>query len=113
MKWLSVIYDDRCGLCSSLRVWLERQPVFVPLRLIPLYGSGLSLRFPGIGAFEPDKKLVLVSDEGVVWQGDSAWIMILWALREGRELAQKLASPALRPLARKIVEAVSSNRLRL
>jgi predicted DCC family thiol-disulfide oxidoreductase YuxK len=85
----------------------------VPLRLVPLYGSELSLRFPGIGAFEPDKKLVLVSDEGVVWQGDSAWIMVLWALREGRELSLKLASPTLRPLARKIVEAVSGNRLRL
>jgi predicted DCC family thiol-disulfide oxidoreductase YuxK len=113
MKWLAVIYDDHCGLCSRLRGWLERQPAFVPLRLVPLYGSELSLRFPGIGAFRPDDKLVVVSDAGGVWRGDSAWIMVLWALREGRELALRLSSPALRPLARGIVQAVSGNRLRL
>jgi predicted DCC family thiol-disulfide oxidoreductase YuxK len=113
MKWLAVIYDDHCGLCSRLRKWLERRPVYVPLRLVPLHAPSLALRFPGIGAFEPGEQLVVVSDEGVVWRGDKAWIMVLWALREGREMAARLASPALRPLARKLVRAVSENRLRL
>lgn len=113
MNWLAVIYDDRCGLCSLFRSWLERQPVFVPLRLVPLHAPGLAQRFPGIGAFQPEDKLVVVSDEGVVWRGDRAWIMVLWALREGRELSLRLASPALRPMARRIVQSVSGNRLRL
>jgi predicted DCC family thiol-disulfide oxidoreductase YuxK len=113
MKWLAVLYDDRCGICSRLRFWLERQSTFVPLRLVPLHSPGLSTRFPGIEGFRPDERLVVVSDEGRVWRGDGAWITLLWALREGRELAMKLASPSLRPLARKIVNAVSSNRLRL
>ncbi len=113
MKWLAVIYDDRCGLCSRLRGWLGRQPVFVPLRLVPLHTPGLATRFPGIEAFDPAEKLVVVSDEGVVWRGDGAWIMVLWALRDGRELALRLASPALRPLARRVVSTVSGNRLRL
>lgn len=113
MKWLSILYDDRCGICSRLRRWLEQQPVFVPLRLVPLHSPGLSLRFPGIESFHPGEKLVVVSDDGRVWRGDSAWITLLWALCEGRELALKLASPALRPLARRIVNLVSANRLRL
>ena len=113
MKWLAVLYDDRCGVCSRLRRWVERQPVFVPLRMVPLHSPGLSARFPGIESFHPDEKLVIVSDDGSVWRGDGAWITLLWALREGRELALKLASPALRPLARRIVNAVSCNRLRL
>jgi predicted DCC family thiol-disulfide oxidoreductase YuxK len=113
MKWLAVIYDDHCGLCSRLRAWLERQYTMVPLRLVPLHGPELSLRFPGIEGFRPDDKLVVVSDAGQVWRGDSAWIMVLWALREGRELALRLSSPALRPLARRVVDTVSNNRLRL
>jgi predicted DCC family thiol-disulfide oxidoreductase YuxK len=113
MKWLAVLYDDRCGICSRMRRWLERQSSFVPLRLVPLHSPGLSTRFPGIESFDPDEKLVVVSDEGSVWRGDSAWITLLWALREGREMSLKLASPALRPLARRIVNAVSGNRLRL
>lgn len=113
MKWLAVIYDDHCGLCSSLRTWLERRPAFVPLRLVPLHAPGLERRFPGIGAFAPEERLVVVSDGGVVWRGDSAWIMVLWALREGRELAMRLAAPSLRPLARRVVQGVSANRFRL
>jgi predicted DCC family thiol-disulfide oxidoreductase YuxK len=113
MKWLAVIYDDRCGLCSRMRTWLVRQKAFVTLRPVPLHAPGLENRFPGIDAFKPAEQLVVVSDEGVVWRGDRAWIMLLWALRDGREMAQRLSSPSLRPLARKIVETVSSNRLRL
>jgi predicted DCC family thiol-disulfide oxidoreductase YuxK len=113
MKWLAVLYDDRCGICSRMRRWLERQSTFVPLRLVPLHSPGLGKRFPGIESFDPGEKLVVISDEGCVWRGDGAWITLLWALREGREMALRLSSPALRPLARRIVNAVSGNRLRL
>jgi predicted DCC family thiol-disulfide oxidoreductase YuxK len=113
MKWLFILYDDRCGICSRLRGWLEGQPTFVPLRMVPLHSPGLATHFPGIESFHPDEKLVVVSDDGRVWRGDGAWITLLWALREGRELALKLASPSLRPLARRIVNSVSDNRLRL
>ena len=113
MKWLAVLYDDHCGVCSSMRRWLERQPSFVPLKMVALHSTDLSIRFPGIAAFDPDEKLVLVADDGLVWRGDGAWIMLLWALKSGRGISEKLSSPLLRPLARKIVTAVSSNRLSL
>ncbi|MCE9518343.1 MAG: DUF393 domain-containing protein [Verrucomicrobia bacterium] len=112
MKWLSVLYDDHCGICSRLRRWLESQSTFVPLRLVPLHSPDLTKRFPGIESFDPGEKLVVVADDGLVWRGDSAWIMLLWALRDGRELALKLSSPALRPMARRIVTLVSNHRLR-
>lgn len=113
MKWLAVLYDDHCGICSRLRAWLEKQITFVPLRLVPLHAPDLSQRFPGVDAFHPDEKLVVIADDGSVWRGDSAWIMLLWALASGRELSFKLSSPALRPLARRVVTAVSVNRLKL
>ena len=113
MKWLAVLYDDQCGICSHLRAWLEKQITFVPLRLIPLHASNLPQMFPGVASFNPDEKLVVIADDGSVWRGDSAWITLLWALESGRELSLKLASPSLRPLARKVITAVSQNRLKL
>ena len=53
---------------------------------------------------------MVISDSGEVWQGGSAWVLCLWALREYRELSQQLAHPALLPLARKACEIVSRNR---
>ncbi len=112
MKWLSVLYDDHCGICTRIRRWLETQSSFVPLRMVALHSPDLVARFPGIESFDPGEKLVVVADNGLVWRGDSAWITLLWALRDGRELALKLSSPALRPLARRMVTLVSNHRLR-
>lgn len=113
MKWLHVLYDDHCGICSRLRAWLEKQHTFVPLRLVPLHAPDLPQRFPGVAAFKPEEKLVVIADDGSLWRGDSAWLMLLWTLESGRELSYKMASPALRPLAQRVVTAVSLNRIKL
>ena len=113
MNWMAILYDDRCGICSRMRRWVETQATYVPLRFVPLHSPGLDAQFPGVLAFSPDEKLVVIADDGALWKGDSAWITLLWALHSGRELALKLSSPALRPLARKVVTAVSANRLKL
>ncbi len=110
MKTLNVLYDGKCGLCTRMRVWIEQQPAYVAIRFIPLQAYDLEERFPGIGAFHPDQELVVVSDEGEVWQGERAWILCLWALKEYREWAQRLARPALLPLARRACLLISQSR---
>jgi predicted DCC family thiol-disulfide oxidoreductase YuxK len=110
MKRLFVLYDKECGLCRRLRAWLALKPTFVPFTFIPLQSPDLSLRFPGIEAFRPEEQLVVISDQGDLWRGESAWITVLWALREYRSWALRLAQPALRPLARKACALVSENR---
>ena len=67
-------------------------------------------RFPGIEALHPEREIVVISDTGDVWQGGSAWVMCLWALREYREWSQRLAHPALLPLPGGPCELVSENR---
>lgn len=57
-----------------------------------------------------NQELVVVTDTGEVWIGDRAWIICLWALREFRDWARRLSSPALLPLARQAFVAFSSNR---
>jgi predicted DCC family thiol-disulfide oxidoreductase YuxK len=113
MNALFVLYDDHCGICSQLRRWLEAEATYLPLKMVPLHSPDLDARFPGVRAYSPEEKLVVVADDGSLWRGDSAWITLLWALVRGRELAFKLSRPALRPLARRVVTAVSANRLKL
>lgn len=110
---LYVLYDAECALCRRCRAWLEAQPAFVELRFVALQSGEAARRFPGIGAWDPRGQLLVVSDGGDVYRGPQAWIMCLYALREYREWSQRLAHPALLPLARRFCELVSENRLAL
>ena len=114
MKRLYVLFDQECPLCQGCRQWLMRQQAFIELHFIPLQSPEIARRFPGLQEWDLldlREKLVVVSDEGAVYQGQYAWIMCLYALREYREWAQRLAHPALLPFARRVCEVVSSNRL--
>ncbi len=113
MKTLYVLYDDDCALCRRCRRWLDAQPAFIELRFLPLGAAETACRFPGIEQFHPREQLLVVSDEGAVYQGSYAWIMCLYALREYREWSQRLASPLLLPWAQRVCELVSENRLSL
>jgi len=108
MKMLFIFYDARCGICTQIKDWLLRQPTYVALRLIALGSEEARERFPMLGA--DNQELIVVADTGEVWIGDRAWIICLWALREFRDWARKLSSPALLPFAREAFVAFSSNR---
>jgi predicted DCC family thiol-disulfide oxidoreductase YuxK len=105
MHTLYVIYDDRCGLCTQLKDWLGRQPAYVRLQLVAASEAARDL-FPSL----PPGELAVVSDAGETWLGDRAWIMVLWALRDYRSWAAKLATPLLLPMARQAFAAISRNR---
>ncbi|MGH8047314.1 MAG: thiol-disulfide oxidoreductase DCC family protein [Chthoniobacterales bacterium] len=105
--------DAECELCNRVRQWLQEQPVFVELYFIPLQSSDIGKRFPGIEKLDLRAELVVISDEGAVYQGTSAWIMCLYALREYRVWSQRLAQPFLAPLARRVCEVISNNRIGL
>jgi predicted DCC family thiol-disulfide oxidoreductase YuxK len=96
VRALWVTYDAHCGLCSSITRWIEEQPKLVPLTMVP--------------AQAPASEVVVVSDRGHVWSGDHAFVVILWALREYRALAMRLANPALLPMARAAFAALSGAR---
>jgi len=116
MKRLYVLFDQECDLCQTCRRWLTRQEAFIELRFIPLQSPEVAQRFPGLREWpqlDLREKLVVVSDEGAVYQGQYAWIMCLYSLRDYREWAQRLAHPTLLPFARRVCELVSRNRLAL
>ena len=97
-------------MCRRCRHWLGRQPAFVQLEFIPLQTVDLPQRFPGIEQFNPREQLLVISDEGAVYRGATAWVMCLWALKEYRLSALRLAEPILLPFARVACELLSQNR---
>ena len=113
MNTLTLFYDARCGLCSSVRQWLSAQPAYVRLEFIPYDSPQARQRCPMIDQLHADQEIVVLSDEGRLWQGAGAWVMCLWALRDFREWSSRLASPTMQSIAKKIVHLISANRLTL
>jgi predicted DCC family thiol-disulfide oxidoreductase YuxK len=106
MRELYIIYDGRCGICCQIKTWLEREPSYLPLRLLPSGSEQVLRLFPAI----PREDLVVVADTGEAWYGDNAFILTLWALKAYRRWAIRLSAPALRPFARRAYAALSSGR---
>jgi predicted DCC family thiol-disulfide oxidoreductase YuxK len=113
VKRLHVIYDAQCGLCRRCRDWLREQPAFIELAFTPLQALDLENRFPGIGQYQPQEQMVVISDEGGVYAGAAGWIMCLYALEDYRELSVRLAHPRLMPFAKRVCELISHKRLTL
>ncbi|MEU2439404.1 DUF393 domain-containing protein [Streptomyces rubradiris] len=104
---LTVLYDDRTAVGLHLRDWLARRPRLVPLEPLPAGSAAARARFPGLGPGDPRDEITVVGDSGQVYRGSRAWIVLLWALREHRPLAHRLAGPSGAGAARGAVLAAS------
>lgn len=105
---LYVVFDSRCELCRQVKQWLEAQPALVELRFVAAGSQEAGRLFPSLSS--AGEELSVISDAGEVYSGNQGWIMCLWALAEYRELAYKLSSPLLLPLARSAFAALSLHR---
>ena len=113
MQRLYVLVDDRCGLCRWARRWVDKEPQIVPVVFVPAGSETARQLFPGLEQPDAPEELVVVSDEGGVYRDGSAWVMVLYALRDYREWSLRLGSPTLLPLARQAFALLSNNRGRL
>jgi predicted DCC family thiol-disulfide oxidoreductase YuxK len=111
MRYLTVVYDPQCGLCRRVGKWLQTQPKWIAVRLVPAHLAGRL--YPALAERAANVELMVVSDDGGVYLGDHAWLMCLYALRHYRPWAKRLSSPALLPLARNAFAILSGNRLRI
>ena len=69
-------------------------------------------RFPGLDHRATLRDLTVVADNGAVYAGDAGWLACLWALAGYRESAAMLASPAMLPVARRVIAAAAAIRAR-
>lgn len=113
MTSLIVLYDPLCGLCLRVRGWLEGQPKLVPLIMVPAKSDEAQRRFPNLDHAPTIKDLTVISDQGAVYYGPKAWLMVLWALCRYREWSYRLASPELLPTTRRIVSLISQHRYQI
>lgn len=113
MNILTVYFDGECSLCRRIRAWLTSEPQIVHLRFIDRRSETGRVMLDGLGLEIGADDLVVVSDEGQVWAGDGAWLMVLYALDDFRLWSYRLADPEYRPLLRRMIGLLSRHRIGL
>lgn len=113
MHALTVLYDPDCGLCKRAHHWLSEQSKIVELKFVPCASAEARKRYPNLNHDLTKQDLTLVSDEGAVYFGPKAWLMVLWALSRYRDWSYRLATPELLPTTKKVVSVISQNRYQL
>ena len=113
MTTLTLLYDPACGLCRRVQGWLAEQPKLVELKMIPIKTDAARRRYPQLNHELTSEDLTAISDQGAVYFGPKAWLMVLWSLPRYREWSYRLASPELLPTTKRVVSLVSQNRLQI
>jgi predicted DCC family thiol-disulfide oxidoreductase YuxK len=113
MHVLTVLYDPQCGLCRRAHEWLREQPKLIELVFIPCKSEEARRRYPHLDHELTQTDRTLVSDDGAIYFGPKAWLMVLWALTRYRDWAYRLSSPELLPTTKRVVSLVSQNRYQI
>ena len=113
MPILTVLYDPVCGLCQRAHGWLAEQPKLVELIFVPCNSDEARRRYPHLDHALTKKDLTIVTDQGAVYFGPKAWVMVLWALVHYREWSYRLSSPELLPTTRRVVSLITQNRYQI
>jgi predicted DCC family thiol-disulfide oxidoreductase YuxK len=113
MPALTVLYDPDCGLCQRAHEWLAQQRKLTELIFVPCKSEEARRRFPHLDHDQTAKDLTVIGDQGDVYLGPKAWLMVLWALAQYREWAYRLSSPDLLPTTRRVVSLISQSRYQI
>jgi predicted DCC family thiol-disulfide oxidoreductase YuxK len=107
---LFVLFDPNCGFCRRCKQWLQIQRQIIPLTFIEAASSEAKQLFPVLNHEETLTELTVISDNGAVYHGTKAWLIVLWSLKDYRGWARTLATPEMMPVAQKFITMVSDNR---
>lgn len=110
IRELTIFYDAECPLCQKAKAWAQAQKPFVRLIFRPFQDPEVVCQFPDLEKYNPHQDLVVFADNGAVYRGTEAWLIVLWALPQGRPWSFRLAKPAWRPYVRGFWKWVSGNR---
>jgi predicted DCC family thiol-disulfide oxidoreductase YuxK len=110
---LTVLYDPECGLCRRAHEWLADQVKLIDLSFVPCASADARKRFPSLNHELTKSDLTVIDNQGAVYFGPKAWLMVLWSLARYREWAYRLSTPELLPTTKKVVSAISQNRYQI
>ena len=109
---MAVLYDASCRLCRSAQRWLSSRRQLVPLEFVAAGSPLARQRFPQLNPAATLRDLTVVTDSGLVYSGEAAWLACLWALAGYRSWAERLARPSLLPFARRVIATAAAARER-
>jgi predicted DCC family thiol-disulfide oxidoreductase YuxK len=107
---MTVLYDAGCRLCRAAQGWLASRRQTVPLEFVAAGSAEARRRFPQLDPAATLRDLTVVTDGGLVYAGDAAWLACLWALEGYRGWAERFASPGMLPLARRAIAMAAAVR---
>ena len=110
VEYLTVLYDEGCPICRAAHRWLAGRAQLVPLHFLAAGSAEARLRFPGLDHAATLRDLTVITDGGLVYVSDGAWLACLWALAGYRGMAERLSSPGLLPTARRFIAAAAAVR---
>ena len=113
MSSLTVLYDQECGLCRRAHEWLAQQSKLVDLIFVPCASDEARRKYPELNHELTKQDLTVIGENGAVFFGPKAWLMVLWALTRYRDWSYRLASPELLPTTKRVVSAISQNRYQI
>ena len=113
MLFLTVLYDPDCGLCKRAHDWLAEQPKIVELNFVPCASDEARKRYPQLNHAVTRQDLTVISNDGAVYFGPKAWLMVLWSLARYRDWAYRLATPELLPTTKRVVSLICQNRYQI
>jgi predicted DCC family thiol-disulfide oxidoreductase YuxK len=108
--FFTVLYDEGCPICRAAHRWLAGRAQLVPLEFVPAGSAEARRRFPGLDHPATLRDLTVITDGGLVYVSDGAWLACLWALADYRGMAERLSSPRLLPAARRFIAAAAAVR---
>jgi predicted DCC family thiol-disulfide oxidoreductase YuxK len=108
--FFTVLYDEGCPICRTAHHWLQSRDQLVPLEFVPAGSADARRRFPGLDHAATLRDLTVITDGGLVYVSDGAWLACLWALTDYRGMAERLGSPRLLPAARRFIAAAAAVR---
>ena len=108
-KSLDVYYDDRCAVCSSFISWLSLQPCVCNINFVNYQSARAEEWFRSLPAGEVERSLAVRNDSGGMYRGDAAWVQCMLGCLNYGAIGERLTSPALSSVAKKVCHLAAEN----
>jgi predicted DCC family thiol-disulfide oxidoreductase YuxK len=107
---IDIFYDGSCGMCCTFKDWLVAEERAFAIQCLPYQSEKAAEVFPGLSEHEPEKVMVVRTDQGEVFKGAEAWVLCLYSCKHHQKKAKTLSSKFLLPLAMKTCNLIAANR---
>jgi predicted DCC family thiol-disulfide oxidoreductase YuxK len=108
-KCIDIFYDSRCDICSSFIKWLRQQPCSCNVNYVSYQSARAEEWFQSMAVGEFERQLVVRNDSGGMYRGAAAWVQCMLVCLSYADLAERLSSPLLMPVAQKACHLVACN----